>query len=94
MKKGGAAGLVTPIFGKCLECLLFTGNGIEAEKLLTWEGVLIEFEKEFTGRCPNSESGRFFYGQSEGDFAIGGFDEEIATTAEILDGGCVVKLEE
>jgi hypothetical protein len=74
--------------------LLLTGSGIEAEKLLTWESVLIEFEKEFTGRCPDSQSGRFFYGQSEGDFTIGGFDEEIATAAEILDGGCVVKVEE
>ena len=73
---------------------LFTWNSIEAEKLLTWEGVLIEFEKEFTGRCPDSQSGRFFYGQSEGDFTVGGSDEEIATAAEILDGGCVVKVEE
>jgi hypothetical protein len=73
---------------------LFPGSGIEAEKLLTRESVLIEFEKEFTGRCPDSQSGRFFYGQSEGNFAIGGFDEEITTAAEILNGGCVVKLEE
>jgi hypothetical protein len=74
--------------------LLFTGNSIEAEKLLTWEGVLIEFEKEFTGRCPDSQSCRFFYGQSEGDFTVDGFDEEIATAAEILDGSCVVMVEE